>query len=268
VTAQPIEPDASLPPTPERPADPSDITQWTGQIWEGDCIPLMNAMPEASVDVVLADLPYGTTRNKWDSVIPLEDLWAAYAHVLRPEGCVVLTAAQPFTSILVASNLNWFKYEWIWSKTIGSGQLNVKKQPLRTHESVLVFAPKKAPYFPQMEAGTPYKAQRKGTNWDGRGYNSQTDHVTVNTGTRYPKSVLHVPNPRIKGGHPTQKPLALFEYLIRTYTEPGQIVLDNVMGSGTTAEAAQNTARLFVGMEQDAVYLASARARVGIATGR
>lgn len=225
---------------------------------------MMHSMPPSCVDMVLADLPYGTTKNRWDSVIPLNELWAAYKHILKPDGCVVLTAAQPFTSMLVVSNLTWFKYEWIWSKTIGSGQLNAKKQPLRTHEAVLVFAPKKAPYFPQMEEGTPYRAIRKGTSWEGRGYNSQSDHTTVNSGTRYPKSVLHVPNPRIKGGHPTQKPLALFEYLVKTYTEPGQLVLDNVIGSGTTAEAAKNTERFWVGMELDAQYAASARARVGV----
>lgn len=227
---------------------------------------MLQSMPASSVDLILADLPYGTTRNKWDSVIPLDAIWAAYKHVLKPDGCVVLTAAQPFTSLLVMSNLDWFKYEWVWSKTIGSGQLNSKKQPLRTHESVLVFAPRTAPYFPQMDTGTPYTAKRKGASWQGRGYNNQTNHTTVNNGTRYPKSVLHVPNPRIKGGHPTQKPLALFEYIINTYTEPGQLVLDNVIGSGTTAEAAENTGRLWVGMELDAGYASKARARVGVDT--
>lgn len=247
---------------PVLPANALDISGWVGNIWEGDCIPLMRAMPGGSVDLVLADLPYGTTRNKWDSIIPLEDLWECYRHVLSPAGCVVLTSAQPFTSALVASKPEWFRYEWIWSKTIGSGQLNIHHQPLRTHESVLVFSPSKPPYFPQMEAGKPYSIKRKAGAWAGRGYSAQSDHQTINTGTRYPKSVLNVPNPRIKGGHPTQKPLALFEYLIKTYTAPGQVVLDNVIGSGTTAEAAKHTGRLYVGMELDPVFLVAARARV------
>lgn len=247
---------------PQLPENPDAIASWVGGIWEGDCIPLMHAMPAASVDLILADLPYGTTRNKWDSLIPVDELWSAYEHLLKPGGCVVLTAAQPFTSTLVMSNLKWFKYEWIWSKTIGSGQLNAKHQPMRTHESVLVFANGKPPYFPQMEEGKPYSATRKATAWEGRGYNGQTDHTVVNTGTRYPKSVQLVPNPRIKGGHPTQKPVTLFEYLIKTYTEPGAVVLDNVIGSGTTAEAAHNLGRQWVGMELDPVHAATARARL------
>jgi DNA modification methylase len=246
---------------PNLPRNPGDIASWEQTVWQGDCLPLMHAMPKGEVDLVLADLPYGTTRNKWDSVIALDELWACYRHVLKPGGCVVLTAAQPFTSALVMSNLSWFKYEWVWSKTIGSGQLNAKKQPMRTHESVLVFAPGTTPYFPQMEAGTPYTINRKSGAWTGHGFNDQKDHRSVNTGTRYPKSVLPVANPRIKGGHPTQKPVALFEYLIRTYTSPGDLVLDNVMGSGTTAAAAASTGRRWVGMELDVTFAAVANKR-------
>lgn len=266
LTAATPAPSAPTPPAPSAPTnlpeEPGTIGSWVGETWEGDCLPLMAAMPPESVDLILADLPYGTTRNSWDSIIPLDDLWDAYARILRPGGCVVLTAAQPFTSALVMSNRPWFRYEWIWSKTIGSGQLNIRKQPLRTHESVLVFAPTPAPYYPQMEAGQPYTITRKTGSWTGRGYNEQSDHTTVNTGQRWPKSVLNIPNPRIKGGHPTQKPLALFEYLILTYTTPGAVVLDNVMGSGTTAEAALNTGRQFVGMEIDPKFVQVARDRV------
>lgn len=208
--------------------------------------------------MILADLPYGTTRNKWDSVIDLDVLWPEYMRVIKPNGAIVLTAAQPFTSVLVTSNLPWFKYEWIWAKTIGSGQLNVKRQPLRTHESVLVFYNNQPTYHPQMTDGKPYTINRKSNAWNGRGYNEQRDHVAVNTGERYPKSVLAVPNPRIKGGHPTGKPVPLFEYLIRTYTNPGDVVLDNVIGGGTTGVAAVNTGRAFIGMEQDLEWVAAA----------
>ena len=246
------------------PDNPSRIEMWLDTIWEGDCIGLMNAMPEHSVDLILADLPYGTTRNKWDSIIPLDELWEAYRRVLKPTGCVVLTAAQPFTSALVMSNPDWFKYEWIWSKTIGSGQLNTTHQPLRTHESVLVFAPAKPRYNPLMEEGEPYTAVRKTDKWAGRGYNNQSDHTANNPGFRHPKSVLLVPNPRIKGGHPTQKPLELFNYLIRTYTDPGDVVLDNVMGSGTTAEAASRLGRRFVGMELDPEFVRVGRERIKV----
>lgn len=256
------QPKIAVTPKINLPLSPEHLSSWERKVWQGDCIPLMKAMPSASINLILADLPYGTTRNAWDSLIPLDELWECYEHVLKPGGCVVLTSAQPFTAALIMSKIKWFKYEWIWSKTIGSGQLNAKKQPLRTHESVLVFAPKAPPYFPQMEVGTPYKMNRKTGGWTGRGYNTQTDHKVVNTGTRYPKSVLNVPNPRIKGGHPTQKPLALFEYLIKTYTEPGGIVLDNVMGSGTTAEAAENTGRRWVGMELDKTFAAQANMRI------
>lgn len=215
--------------------------------------------------MVLADLPYGTTRNRWDSVIDLPSLWEQYERVITDNGAIVLTAAQPFTSVLTCSNLALFKYEWIWSKTIGSGQLNAKKQPLRTHESVLVFYKKQPVYNAQMTQGTPYRARRAGSAWTDRGYNTQRDHEVENAGTRVPKSVLLVPNPRIRGGHPTQKPLALFEYLIRTYTNPGAVVLDNVIGSGTTAVAALNTGRHFVGMEDNPEYLTMGRERVAVA---
>ena len=219
----------------------------------GDCLTLMPQLDNASIDMILADLPYGTTRNKWDSVIPFDKLWDEYERVIKPDGAIVLTAAQPFTSALVMSNPDLFKYEWVWSKTIGSGQLNAKKQPLRTHESVLVFYKKPPTYNPQMTEGSPYHAKRKAT-YEGPGYNQQYPSETKNDGYRLPKSVVEVPNPRIKGGHPTQKPLALMEYFIKTYTNEREIVLDNVVGSGTTAVAAVNTNRHFIAFEKDEKY--------------
>ena len=251
-------------PTPTSDAEQrtNELDRWVGRVHSGDCLDLMPQMPAGSVDMVLADLPYGTTRNRWDSVIDLDALWDCYRHVTTPEAAIVLTAAQPFTSVLVCSNLDEFRYEWIWSKTVGSGQLNARRQPLRTHESVLVFYRRQPTYNAQLTEGTPYRATRTATNWEGRGYNGQRDHEVVNNGTRVPKSVLHVPNPRIRGGHPTQKPLDLFTYLINTYTNPGDVVLDNVLGSGTTAEAALRTGRAWIGMENDPTYLTMARDRI------
>lgn len=246
----------------DKPKNNLVVSNWFNKTWEGDCLELMAEMPPSSVDLVLSDPPYGTTKNKWDSVIPLPDMWEAYKRILKPNGAVVLTAAQPFSSQLVVSNLAWFRYEWIWSKTVGSGQLNIRHRPLNTHEVVLVFSPKKPPYHPQMTTGTPYKASRKTETWTGRGYNNQRDHEVTNAGTRHPKSVLLVPNPRIKGGHPTQKPVSLFEYLILTYTLENDIVLDNTIGSGTTGVAAVNTNRNFIGMEKDKKFVDIANQRV------
>ena len=253
-------------PAPKKNPRGAAALPWIDDVVQGDCLNLMPRLPAASIDLILADLPYGTTNNKWDSVIDLDILWAEYERIIRPDGAILLTAAQPFTSVLVMSNRRLFKYEWIWSKTVGSGQLNIKRQPLRTHESVLVFYDKQPTYNPQMTQGTPYKARRKVSSWSGRGYNEQRDHDVENTGERYPKSVLEVPNPRIRGGHPTQKPVALFEYLIETYSHPGDVVLDNVIGSGTTGVAAIRTGRHFIGMEQDPDYVALARDNIAAAS--
>lgn len=239
-----------------------DLSRWVGQVHLGDCLDLMPDLPDGSVDLILADLPYGTTRNRWDTVIPLEPLWAQYMRVIKPNGAIVLTAAQPFTSILVTSNLPWFKYEWVWRKTIGSGQMNAKKQPLRVHESVLVFYRRQPTYNAQLEAGAPYTARRRGAALTGRGYNAQRDHEVTNTGTRVPKSVLDVPNPRIPGGHSTQKPVDLFAYLIRTYTNPGEVVLDNTCGSGTTAVACLREGRQFICMDDKEEFVTASRARI------
>jgi site-specific DNA-methyltransferase (adenine-specific) len=227
----------------------------------GECLTVMNSMPAHSVDMILADLPYNVSRNSWDNIIPLQEMWEAYKHVVKPDGAIVLTATQPFTSMLIMSNLKMFKYEWIWNKTVGSGQLNIKHQPLRTHESVLIFYNKKPTYNPQMVKGEPYSIDRKIT-FEGAGYGKQKPSQTTNTGFRYPKTVLTVSNPRIKNGHPTQKPVELMEYFIKTYTNEGDIVLDNVIGSGTTAIAALNTGRKFIGIENDETYYNMAVGRI------
>jgi site-specific DNA-methyltransferase (adenine-specific) len=225
-----------------------------------DCLDGMKLIADATVDMILCDLPYGTTQNKWDSVIPLESMWERYRRIIKPTGAIVLTAQMPFTITLGASNLSWLKYEWIWEKEQGTGFLNAKKAPLKSHENVLVFAPGKPTYNPQMEAGKPYstKRGRRSTNY---GADSIDEIVTVSGGLRYPKTVLRF-NRDKNIIHPTQKPVALFEYLIRTYTNAGERVLDNCMGSGTTAIACINADRRYVGFELNAEYFNKAANRI------
>jgi len=222
----------------------------------GDCLERMKEIPDGSVDMVLCDLPYGTTQNKWDSVIPLAPLWAEYWRVCT--GPVVLTAAQPFASALVMSDLARFKYEWVWVKSKITGVLNAKKMPVRKHELVLVFS----------AAPTTYNAQglaqknsitKQGGNSDNYGARNSAGYLQE--WTNWPRDVLEIAS---EGStvHPTQKPVALMEYLIRTYTNMGDTVLDNTMGSGTTGVACGNTGRHFIGIERDPDYFAIAERRI------
>jgi site-specific DNA-methyltransferase (adenine-specific) len=218
-------------------------------IYNEDCLDGMKRIPDGSVDMILCDLPYGTTRNKWDSIIPLEPLWGQYKRILKSNGAAVLTAQLPFSVALAVSNLAWLKYEWIWEKDKGTGFLNASRAPLKSHENVLVFGSGALTYNAQKAAGTPY-ARPPGpltTN-----YNKYALGPTISDGSRYPKTVLRYA--RERGLHPTQKPVALFEYLIRTYTNEGETVLDNCMGSGTTAIACLNTGRHYIGFEKDPHY--------------
>jgi len=227
----------------------------------GDCLELMPLIRKASVDLILCDLPYGVSRNKWDAVIPLDKMWKQYKRILTDKGSIVLTATQPFTSTLVCSNLEMFRYEWIWEKTIGSGQLNIKRQPLRVHESILVFGNGSGVYNEEKLPGKPYSIKRK-AKFKGPGYGKQTQSEKTNTGYRHARSILKVPNPRITGGHPTQKPVELFRYLVRVFSNRGDVVLDNCMGSGTTGEAAILEGRSFIGMELNEKYFNHAVARL------
>lgn len=234
----------------------------------GDCFDRMREIADGSVDMVLADLPYGTTQNKWDSVLPLDALWREYWRVCRPGAAVVLTAAQPFTSALVMSQDRAFRYDWVWDKVQPVGFLNAKKQPLRRHESVLVFSQEAPNYFPQKTSGHAVIKRTKG----GKRSENYGQHVVLSDSsddTRYPTSLITVSSGRSRSTrtvHPTQKPVALFEYLIRTYTNPDALVLDNTAGSGTTAIAALNTGRRFVCIERDPEYYWRAVARVMDAT--
>lgn len=234
------------------------------QLILGECLEKMACLPDKSINLIAVDLPYGTTQNKWDEIIPLDKMWAAFDRLLADGGAVVLTATQPFTSKLVMSNPKDFKYEIIWEKTIGSGQLNIKRQPLRVHESVLVFYKTFGTYNEQKSKGEPYKISRK-VNFAGESYGKQTDSKKENHGFRHARSVLKISNPRIKGGHPTQKPLELMEYIIKTFSNKGETVLDCCMGSGTTGEAAVNLHRHFIGIELDEKYFNDAKSRIELA---
>ena len=239
------------------------------ELWHGDCLELMGQVEDQSIDMILSDPPYGTTALRWDSVIPFEPLWAHYKRVIKPRGAVVLTGSQPFTSMLVMSNPEWFKYEWIWEKSRAGGVLDVKFRPMKSHENVMVFSgagcsngsSPAMTYNPQKEQGKPYVSQHKrpfGTNVS-RSNVKRVD--TISDGSRYPKSVLRFPHD--KGGlHPTQKPVDLFAYLIRTYTNEGETVLDNCLGSGTTAVAAIRTGRKCIGIEKEREYFDIAQKRV------
>jgi len=221
----------------------------------GDCLERMSEIADGSVDMVLCDLPYGTTQNKWDSVIPLDRLWTEYWRICK--GAVVLTASQPFTSVLTCSALDAFKYAWVWQKSAATGHLNAKKMPMKLHEDVLVFATGTTPYNPQ--GLVPHnKLTRRG----GSGSNfGAAGTENFQEWTNYPRSILAYPHEG-KAVHPTQKPVALMEYLIRTYTNEGNTVLDNTMGSGTTGVACVNTGRNFIGIERDPTYFAIAEKRI------
>jgi site-specific DNA-methyltransferase (adenine-specific) len=221
----------------------------------GDCLVEMQSIADGSIDMILCDLPYGTTQNKWDSVIPFELLWQQYKRICK--GAIVLTASQPFTSVLVMSNAKDFRYQWVWEKAAATGHLNAKRMPMKLHEDVLVFSEKSAPYYPQ--GLMPFnKTVRRGHNGGNFGDSGKENFQEF---TNYPRSIIRVANDP-KPVHPTQKPVALMEYLIRTYTNEGEVVLDNCMGSGTTGVACVNTGRNFVGIEKDLDYFAIAEQRI------
>ena len=232
------------------------------QLYHGDCLEVMKTIPDKSIDMILCDLPYGTTQNKWDSVIPFEPLWKQYERVIKDNGAIVLFAQTPFDKMLGSSNLKLLKYEWIWDKKLGTGHLNAKKMPLKRHENILVFYKKLPTYNPQMTKGDPYNkgmVHGKSSN-----YGKQREVAKKNiTGERYPTSILEYTNANRQNRlHPTQKPVDLLEYLIRTYTNEGEIVLDNCMGSGSTGVACLNTNRKFIGIELEEKYFNIAKNRI------
>ena len=231
----------------------------------GDCLERMKEIPDGSVDMVLCDLPYGTTACKWDSVIPFDLLWEQYRRVTKPNAAIVLTASQPFTTALAASNLGEFRYCLVWDKTKGGNFALARKQPMKSHEDVCVFYRKQPTYNPIMETRGAVRKKGGGKASENFGI---VPTVSYNN-TYYPKSILTFSTgSRADHHHPTQKPVALMEYLIRTYTNEGDVVLDNTMGSGTTGVACANTGRKFIGIEREPKYYEIAKARIAEAVNK
>lgn len=231
-------------------------------LMHGDCLDRMKEIPDGSVDLVLTDPPYGTTACKWDAVIPFAPMWEQVWRVLKPNGVSVFTASQPFTSALVMSQVNRFKYEWIWEKSKATGHALCKVRAMKSHEDVLVFCRMRESYFPQMVKGEPYKS-RLG-NVESIEFSTGRKRNDNESGLRYPRSVQYFKTAESEGKshHPTQKPVALMEYLIRTYTNEGETVLDFTMGSGTTGVACVKTNRNFIGIERDETYFNIAKDRI------
>ena len=227
-------------------------------LWQGDCLEVMRQMEGNSVDAVLTDPPYGITACKWDAVIPFAPMWEQLKRIAKDGAAIVLFGSQPFTSALVMSNPKWFRYCWVWQKEAGTGLLNAKRQPLSDHEDVLVFYRQQCFYAPQLTHGKPYVRVKGGKT---ENYNPSGVVTTVNAGTRCPKTVQRFQRDKNKF-HPTQKPVALLEYLIKTYTQEGETVLDFTMGSGTTGVACANTGRKFIGIELDGGYFEIAEKRI------
>ena len=227
-------------------------------LMHGDCLELMRTIPDNSIDMVLTDPPYGTTQNKWDSIVDLELMWLELNRITKDTGAICLFSQMPFSATLVSSNLKSFKYNWVWEKPQGTGHLNAKKYPLKNHEDVQVFCKRPHCYYPQFTKGKPYrcKSGRASEN-----YGSQESVITENSGKRYPKTVLRFQSAK-KKLHPTQKPVALLEYLIKTYTLENETVLDFTMGSGSTGVACKNLNRKFIGIEMDDKYFGIATDRI------
>ena len=236
----------------------SDFRNENVWLMKGNCLERMKEIPDGSVDLILTDPPYGTTACKWDSVIPLEPMWEQLKRIIKPNGAIVMTATQPFTSILVSSNLRMYRHQWVWNKNNSAGFATAKLRPFAICEDILVFGINKVNYYPIMTKG---KLRKKG------GYSSSDNYGITPTQTindeYYPKNLLDFSNASQVGKvHPTQKPVTLMEYLIKTYTNEGEVVLDFTMGSGTTGVACVNTNRKFIGIELDDNYYDIATKRI------
>ena len=238
----------------------------------GDCLEVMKDIPDGSVDMVLTDPPYGTTACKWDSIIPLEPMWEQLKRIIKPNGAIVMTASQPFTSKLISSNYKMFKYCWVWEKNRPSGFAQCKNKPLSGHEDIVVFSSgvtvhkgqseKRMDYHPQglVEINKKTSGARPSQNAGGMSYRPSHKKTIIQTHTNYPRTVIKFKGDQ--GLHPTQKPVALMEYLIKTYTNEGETVLDFTMGSGTTGVACKNLDRDFIGIELDTEYFDIAKGRI------
>jgi site-specific DNA-methyltransferase (adenine-specific) len=239
------------------------------KLMQGDCLERMKEIPSGSVDMVLTDPPYGTTACKWDSIIPLEPMWEQLKRIIKPNGAIVMTASQPFTTTLISSNMKGFAFCWVWDKKFAANFVQAKRQPLKDHEDVIVFTKtgKQPLYYPQMTARD--KPIKKGGNKQSKAIPiAQTDNAkefskkSKTYNLKYPTSQLRYSSREGRGLHPTQKPIALMQYLIKTYTNEGETVLDFTMGSGTTGVAAKNLNRNFIGIELDETYFNIAKERI------
>ena len=222
------------------------------KLFNGDCMEEMKKIDSNSINAIITDLPYGVSKNNWDTPLDLDKMWDMFKKILCKDGIIILTASGKFTARLMMSNIDMFKYDIIWEKTVNSGQLNVNKMPLRSHENILIFYNKNRTYNEQKTVGEPYKINRKNTT--GKGYGCQKGSEKTNEGYRHARSVIKISNPRKKGGHPTQKPVELMEYLIKAYTNEGDTILDCCMGGGSTGIAAIKNNRKFIGIEMDTEY--------------
>jgi site-specific DNA-methyltransferase (adenine-specific) len=229
----------------------------------GDCLKVMGNIPDKSIDMICTDLPYGTTRCKWDIIIPFEDLWPHYKRIIKDNGAIVLFGAEPFSSHMRLSNLKNYKYDWIWDKVKGTGFLNAKKQPMRNHEVISVFYKKQCTYNPQKTTGHQNKKSFKRKELQTEVYGKTDKDYYYESTERYPRSIqVFSTDTQCSSLHPTQKPLALVEYLIKTYTNEGETVLDSCMGSGTSGLAAKNTNRAYIGIELKENYYEIAKKRI------
>jgi len=225
------------------------------QLFNDDCLKVLPTIPDKSIDLILTDPPYGTTQCKWDSIIPFEPMWNQLKRVIKDNGAIALFGTEPFSSYLRTSNIDNFKYDWVWQKSKSTNYLNSKKQPLRNNEIISIFYKKQCSYFPQMEKGEPYDKGYALRNTDV--YNKQKATLVKNVdGLRFPKNIIYFKTAESESKivHPTQKPVALLEYLIKTYTNENDTVLDFTMGSGSTGVAAKNLNREFIGIELDKTY--------------
>jgi len=235
----------------------------TTRLMKGDCLERMEEIESGSVDMVLADPPYGTTACKWDSVIPLEPMWEQLKRVIKPNGAIVMTASQPFTTTLISSNMKMFKYCWVWNKKKAGNIFLAKKQPMKVHEDVVVFGVNSPSYYPIMVKRDKVKKSKNYGTGESIGGNREREDKTYTYTHKNPISILEASNANQKGKvHPTQKPVALMEYLIKTYTNENELVLDFTMGSGTTGVACKNLNRKFIGIELDETYFNIAEERI------
>ena len=230
------------------------MEDWANKVIQGDCLEVMKDIPDKSIDMILCDLPYGTTACKWDTIIPFEPLWEQYKRIIKDNGAIVLTASQPFTSALVMSNPKWFKYEWVWDKRLPSGFQIAKYRPMQRHENVIIFSNGTPKYNPIMTEQKP----RKGGGFKVSSSSSPIKNVDGELRDyteKYPQSILEFYKRDKLMVHPTQKPVALMEYLIKTYTNEGDLVLDNAAGSGSTGVACKNLNRNYILIEKEPEYI-------------